>query len=127
MEDTQGQEDRQEAQEGLRLAQDKVADNAGDEYAWPEWEHVDELSRDAVDNHQGYRDPGLIMGAIGNTQMQQVYGMHEDVFDTAATLIAKVQRQQAVVEGNKRTAAALGLAFLEQNGWETDNLMQDGL
>ena len=34
------------------------------------------------------------MGAIGNTQMQQVYGQHEDIFDTAATLISKVQRQQ---------------------------------
>lgn len=56
------------------------------------------------------------MGAIGNTQMMQAYGLHNDIFDTAATLIAKVQRQQAVVEGNKRTAAALGLAFLEQNG-----------
>jgi len=83
---------------------------------WPEWEDVDAISRDVVHPHQGYRDPGLIVGAVGNARMAQAYGLHGDIYDTAADLINKLQRQQAVVEGNKRTAVATGLHFLMNNG-----------
>lgn len=111
-------EDGQEAQVGLRQAQAYVK-RAQEGYNWPSWEDIDELSRNAVDNHQGYRDTGLIEGAVGNTQMAYQYGQHSDIFDTAANLIAKIQRQQAIVEGNKRTAVAVGLQFLEDNGLDT--------
>lgn len=123
LEQRQGQEGPQGSRRRLQGSQGQVTSgNEGKEYAWPEeWEHVHELSLGAVDNHQGYQQggPDAIMGAIGNTRMAQMYGQHEDVFDTTAHLISKIQRQQKVVEGNKRTAAAVGLAFLENNGYDT--------
>lgn len=115
----QGKEDGSKAPWRECQAQAYVASNEEDEYAWPSLDDIHDISLDAVDNHQGYRDPGLIEGAVGNTQMQQQYGQHEDIFDTAAQLITKLQRQQGLVEGNKRTATNVGLAFLENNGYDT--------
>ena len=111
-------QDGREAQERLPQAQGYVALASG-EYRWPDWDDIDTISQAAVENHQGYRDIGLIQGAVGNTQMQHQYGAHADIFDTAANLIAKIQRQQAIVEGNKRTATAVGMQFLEDNGYDT--------
>jgi 2'-5' RNA ligase len=118
----------QEEGTGSREEAREAAAGAQEDLVWPEdWESVDNISQAAVDNHQGYRDPGLIMGAIGNVKMQRMYGAHGDIFDTAANLIGKVQRQQAVVEGNKRTATLLGLNFLEENGFDTQPLAREGV
>lgn len=115
----QGSESSQEAFWRESQAQRYViAGNEGEEYAWPSFDDIHEISLAAVDNHQGYRDTGLLEGAVGNTRIMQQYGQHEDIFDTAANLIAKVQRQQAIVEGNKRTATNVGLAFLANNGYD---------
>jgi len=115
------EEDRPEAPEALQEAQEHVA--MGEKYAWPDWDDVDFLSHEAVENHQGYRDPDAVMGAVGNTQMAYQYGQHNDIFDTAADLLYKIQRQQAVVDGNKRTGAAVALHFLEENGVDTTPLV----
>lgn len=110
------EEHRQEAQAAVRQPQ------AALEYRWPEWDDIDFLSKEAVDNHQGYRDPDAIIGAVGNVQMANKYGAHQDIFDVAADLLFKIQRQQAAVEGNKRTAAAVALHFLEEHGVDTQPL-----
>lgn len=110
----------QEAPQASQVPQGQIA-------YWPSWEDIDTISRLAVDNHQGYRDPGLIEGAVGNTQMQQHYGAHADIFETAAHLLAKIQRQQAIVEGNKRTAAMVAMHFLEENGYDTTPLTDDAV
>jgi 2'-5' RNA ligase/prophage maintenance system killer protein len=118
----------QEEGTGSREEAREAASGAQEDLVWPEdWESIDNISQAAVDNHQGYRDPGLIMGAVGNVKMQRMYGAHGDIFDTAANLIGKVQRQQAVVEGNKRTATLLGLNFLEENGFDTQPLAREGV
>ena len=116
----EGDESRQAVGRSQPQAQGYVviSGNEGEEYAWPDFDDIHEISLAAVENHQGYRDPGLVEGAVGNTQMMQQYGQHEDIFDTAAHLIAKIQRQQAIVEGNKRTATNVGLAFLANNGYD---------
>lgn len=109
----------QDPLENIKEAQEHV------DYVWPEWDDVHDASINAVDNHMGYQGQAgkdKIMGAIGNVQMQMHYGAHDDIFDTAANLFAKVQRQQAVVEGNKRTGTALALGFLENNGYDTSAL-----
>jgi prophage maintenance system killer protein len=95
------------------------------EYAWPEWADIDHVSREAVPEHMGYRDTGAIEGAVGNVRMKHQFGSYRDIYDLAADLFYKVQRQQGVVEGNKRTAVALALSFLEQHGIETDLLARD--
>jgi death-on-curing family protein len=117
----------QDTLESTQEAQEHVAGNEGEEYDWPDLDILHDISLKAVENHQGYRDTGLLEGAIGNTQMQQMYGAHEDIFDTAANLLAKIQRQQAIIEGNKRTATATALSFLERNGYDTSALAQDGV
>ena len=123
LEQKEGSEGRQAV--GWRESQAQgyvTAGNEGEEYAWPSFDDIHEISLGAVENHQGYRDPGLVEGAVGNTQMMQQYGQHNDIFDTAAHLIAKIQRQQAIVEGNKRTATNVGIAFLANNGYDTSGL-----
>jgi len=111
-----------------QLAQEAAKRSLGQEVNdlwWPEWEDIDEVSQNTVIPHQGYRDQGLIEGAVGNARQAQSYGAHGDVFDTAADIIAKVQRQQAVVEGNKRTATALGLHWLQQNGYDVSRVDEE--
>lgn len=123
---TQEQEAQAPADSGHQVAAKRSLGQEGPvDYWWPEWEHIDEASKSVVIPHQGYRDTGLIEGAVGNARMAYGYGQHGDIFDTAADIIAKVQRQQAVVEGNKRTATAVGLHFLQENGYDVSGVMQE--
>lgn len=116
LEATEHEAHGQEAPAPVRQAQEHVA------YRWPDWDDIDFLSHEAVDNHQGYRDQEGLMGAVGNVQLANMYGQHQDIFDVAADLLYKIQRQQAAVEGNKRTAASVALHFLEEHGVDTQPL-----
>lgn len=96
------------------------------EFSWPTGEDVLALGQMAVDNWQGVRDPGLVHAAVGAAQNQHYYGGITDPFLLAAHLINNIQRQQAIVEGNKRTATIAGLSFLIENGYpEAEQLLAD--
>jgi death-on-curing protein len=89
---------------------------------WPTFDDIIELSYHAVDNHQGFRDDRLIDGALGATRNLMGFVGITDVYLLAAHLLSKIQRQQALVEGNKRTATLTALYFLEENGVETEGI-----
>lgn len=124
--DTQVPGSGEEARKSASYPQGQVVTAQAD-YYWPSPQEAMDLSYYAVDNHQGFRAPGLIDAAIGAARNQQVYGGVEDPYTLAAHLMNNIQRQQALVEGNKRTGLLLGLHFLEENGYETGNLPQEAL
>ena len=71
---------------------------------------------DAYGGAEGIRDYGLLLSALempkasfGGTEM------HPAFFDKAAAYLYHVARNHPFIDGNKRTAAALALTFLEMN------------
>ena len=63
----------------------------------------------------GIRDQGLLEGAVMRPQMAAHYE-EADLVEQAALLIEAVARAHAFIDGNKRTALAVGVAFLHING-----------
>ena len=66
---------------------------------------------------EGVRDQGLLESAIA--MAQATFGgeyLHEDLFEMAAAYAFHVAQNQPFVDGNKRTALACAIVFLEING-----------
>lgn len=113
----------QEAPEPGRYAKTLVTASFLDaDEDWPDLEDVTHVAHEVAPEAGQVADPGAVQGAIGATRTARDYGAHRDVFDTAADLIDKVQRQQAITNGNKRTASILGLAMLEDAGYDTEGI-----
>jgi death-on-curing protein len=74
----------------------------------------------------GLRDRGLFIGAVMQAQNVYWYGKG-DLFDIAAAYCFYIAQAQAFLDGNKRTAVAAGLAFLEFNGMDTDRDIDEEL
>lgn len=69
----------------------------------------------------GVRDLGLLQSALA--QPSAGFGgayMHKDVFEMAAAYLFHIARNHPFVDGNKRTALACCLMFLELNGVEIE-------
>ena len=66
----------------------------------------------------GIRDRGLIESAIAQPQQDYFYG-GADRFAIAAGYAFHIAQAQAFLDGNKRTAIAAALTFLNLNGIET--------
>ena len=65
----------------------------------------------------GVRDAALLDAAIG--MPQQSFGgalVHEDLFAMAAAYAFHIAQNQPFIDGNKRTALAAALVFLDLNG-----------
>jgi death-on-curing protein len=65
----------------------------------------------------GIRDSDLLDSAIG--MPQQSFGgalVHEDLFAMAAAYAFHIAQNQPFIDGNKRTALAAALVFLDLNG-----------
>jgi len=75
--------------------------------------HAESLRR--YGGSEGIRDLGLIESALGAAQNTYFYG-HGDLFDIAAAYAFHIAQAQAFLDGNKRTAAAAALVFLDENG-----------
>ncbi|WP_269542053.1 type II toxin-antitoxin system death-on-curing family toxin [Cerasicoccus fimbriatus] len=92
-------------------------------------EQVERLHRRSLDlygGQDGLRDRPLFEGSVA--QAQQVFVYEEaDVFGIAAAYCFHLAQAQAFVDGNKRTAVAAGLTFLNLNGIETDRDISDRL
>ena len=74
--------------------------------------------RDSLDQHggiDGVRDEGAIESALAAAQNTWLY-RGSDVFEIAATYAYHLAESQAFLDGNKRTAIASALTFLELNG-----------
>lgn len=71
-----------------------------------------------LNGHVGLRDPGLLASAVGRP-MASAFG--EDAYptlhDKCAALVHSVARNHALVDGNKRLALGVTIAFLGVNGW----------
>jgi death-on-curing protein len=69
----------------------------------------------------GIRDVGLLQWAVGS--VEATFGgafVHETIFSMAAAYLYGVCRNHPFFDGNKRTAVAAALTFLELNGMEID-------
>jgi len=77
--------------------------------------HNDQIKRYGGD--AGARDLGLLESAISVPQAG--FGgqfLHSSLFEMAATYAFHISENQPFVDGNKRTALAAALIFLEMNG-----------
>ena len=69
----------------------------------------------------GVRDAGLLQSAMGN--VEATFGgafLHETRFEMAAAYLYGICRNHPFVDGNKRTAVATALTFLDMNGIEVN-------
>jgi len=64
----------------------------------------------------GLRDAALLESALGRPRQHYAYGS-PDLIELAALYTAGVVRNHPFVDGNKRTGFAIGVAFLELNGF----------
>ncbi|MCI0540717.1 MAG: type II toxin-antitoxin system death-on-curing family toxin [Verrucomicrobiales bacterium] len=67
----------------------------------------------------GIRDLGQVESALGAAMNMHYYGQGS-LFDVAAAYAFHIAESQAFLDGNKRTAVASGIAFLELNGFECE-------
>jgi death-on-curing protein len=67
------------------------------------------------------RDEGLLFSALARPAAS-AFGVdaYESIELKAATLITSIARNHALLDGNKRTAWVLTVAFLNINGWDLD-------
>ena len=75
--------------------------------------HAESLRR--FGGTEGIRDPGLDDSALAAAQNVYCYG-GGDLFDIAAAYAFHISEAQAFLDGNKRTAVAAMLVFLQANG-----------
>lgn len=80
-------------------------------------EALHDMSLERFGGQAGVREPGLIDSALASAKNTFFYG-HGDVFDIAAAYAFHIAEAQAFNDGNKRTAAAAALTFLELNSIE---------
>lgn len=77
--------------------------------------HVDQLRR--FGGSGGIRDIGLLQSAMGSTAATfNGAFLHETLFEMAAAYLYGICRNHPFVDGNKRTATAAALVFLDMNG-----------
>jgi death-on-curing protein len=62
----------------------------------------------------GVRDPGLVESAVASARNAFLHG-GGDLFDVAAAYAYHLAESQAFLDGNKRTAVAAALTFLDMN------------
>lgn len=78
-------------------------------------DRLHEISLKRYGGLAGTGDDGLVESALASAQNTFFYG-RGDVFDVAAAYAFHIAEAQAFNDGNKRTAAAAALTFLELNG-----------
>lgn len=69
----------------------------------------------------GLRDAGLLLSAMGN--VEATFGghfLHESLFEMAAAYLYGICRNHPFLDGNKRTAVAAALIFLDLNRIDLD-------
>lgn len=64
----------------------------------------------------GLRDAGLLESALARPRQHYTYSS-PDIFELAAVYTAGLVRNHPFIDGNKRVGFAVGIAFLELNGF----------
>ena len=80
-----------------------------------EVEILHRMSIERFGGSHGVRDPGAALAAVDQPKNTYFYGQG-DLFDIAAAYAFHIAQAQAFLDGNKRTAMAACLVFLERNG-----------
>jgi len=86
-------------------------------------EKVLELHRISLQLHgglDGLREPGLLDSALMQPEAAYFYGQG-DLVAIAAAYAFHIAQNQPFLDGNKRTAMAAALTFLEGNGIDIEN------
>ncbi|HLP78595.1 MAG TPA: type II toxin-antitoxin system death-on-curing family toxin [Candidatus Paceibacterota bacterium] len=74
--------------------------------------HTDSLT--LFGGSAGIRDEGLVDSALASARNTYLYG-YGDLFEIAASYAFHIAEAQAFLDGNKRTAVAAALTFLQGN------------
>ena len=77
-------------------------------------EQLHDMSLERYGGQAGTRESGLVDSALASAKNTLFYG-GGDIFDIAAAYAFHIAEAQAFNDGNKRTAAAAALTFLELN------------
>jgi death-on-curing protein len=73
----------------------------------------------------GLRDGALLESALARPQNLSAYG-EKDIFQLSASYAEGIARNHAFIDGNKRTALAVAMMFLRDNGYEVLKRCDDG-
>lgn len=84
------------------------------------------VAADAIGSVPAVREYGLLDAAIARPQ-STVFGLdaYPGVFEKAAALLHSIARNDALVDGNKRTAWAAAWVFLAVNGYPIEDHLDD--
>ena len=66
----------------------------------------------------GIRDETLLDSALAKPRNVFAYADEPDIFRLAASYAFGISRNQAFIDGNKRTALVISITFLARNGWD---------
>jgi death-on-curing protein len=66
----------------------------------------------------GIRDETLLDSALAKPLNVFTYADEPDIFRLAASYAFGIARNHAFIDGNKRTALAVSITFLDRNGWD---------
>ena len=75
---------------------------------------------------EGLRDAGLLESALARPRQHYAYSS-PDLIELAALYTAGLVRNHPFVDGNKRTGFAIGIAFLELNGFVFQATEEDAI
>ena len=73
------------------------------------------------------RDKGLLESALDKPRNRFLYDGVDDIVDLAAALLFGIAQNHPFLQGNKRTAFASAVMFLELNGYRLSNQYDDRL
>jgi len=88
--------------------------------------HLHQVQLDRFGGSHGIRDLGLLESAMGN--VEATFGgefLHQTLVEMAAAYLYGTCRNHPFVDGNKRTAAAAALIFLDVNRVEIEATEDD--
>lgn len=69
---------------------------------------------------EGLRDEGLLLSALARPQNLNAYGKDVDLAALAASYAFGIAKNHPFLDGNKRTALVVSVAFLNLNGFDFD-------
>jgi death-on-curing protein len=73
----------------------------------------------------GIRDESLLDSALAKPQNVFAYANNPSLFRLAASYAFGIARNHPFIDGNKRTALVVSLAFAERNGWTIESSRED--
>ena len=69
---------------------------------------------------EGVRDEGLMLSALARPENLNAYGENVDLAALAASYAFAIAKNHPFLDGNKRTALVVAVAFLNLNGFDFD-------